>query len=94
MLWGIKNLPDVMTSSCNDAMISPCNDAMNGLSVMTPFLTYLIISGESAQLANDFNTLCEKFFPCRELAKAAVINDSHRYHIPQEQHLQRVMNTK
>ena len=54
----------------------------------------LIVSGESAQLANDFNTLCEKFFPCRELAKAAVINDSHRYHIPQEQHLQRVMNTK
>ena len=54
----------------------------------------LTVSGESAQLANDFNTLCEKFFPCRELAKAAVINDSHRYHIPQEQHLQRVMNTK
>ena len=53
-----------------------------------------IFSGESAQLANDFNTLCEKFFPCRELAKAAVINDSHRYHIPQEQHLQRVMSTK
>ncbi|KAL5248220.1 hypothetical protein ACHWQZ_G017412 [Mnemiopsis leidyi] len=53
-----------------------------------------LLEGESAQLANDFNTLCEKFFPCRELAKAAVINDSHRYHIPQEQHLQRVMNTK
>eukprot|EP00116_Pleurobrachia_bachei_P001540 sb/3461802/ len=53
-----------------------------------------LLEGESSQLAIDFNTLCEKFFPCRELAKAAFINDSHRYHIAQDQHVQRVMTTK
>lgn len=51
-----------------------------------------LLEGEAAQLSTDFNMLCEKFFPCRDLAKSAVLNDVQKYQ--SSELVQRVVNAK